>query len=535
MDRSLHAQAERLRSEFVIQIEGTVRKRPQGTENPKMPTGEIEVVAEKLVTLSESPTPPFEMLDESEISEETRLKYRYLDLRRKPVLRNMETRYRISKIVRDYLDRHDFLEVETPYLTKSTPEGARDFLVPSRLVPGTFYALPQSPQIFKQILMVAGIDRYFQLARCFRDEDLRADRQPEHTQIDIEMSFVSEEDIFALIEGLVADVLKAVGKPAVGLPFMRLSYEEAMNRYGSDKPDLRFEIELTDVTGVFRNTGLKVFRTGIDKGYVVKGFRVTAKSFSRKELDEWVESAKRAGAKGLVWIKVVSAAEGRLESPVAGFLSAEENRGLVAAFGARDGDFLFLVSDEWETACLVLGELRRQFAAALGLVSKDRFRFLWVVDFPLLEWSAEEKRWQARHHPFTSPQAQDLEWLEKDPKRVKARAYDLVMNGTEIGGGSIRIHDSSVQKRLFALLGMGEEQAQSQFGFLLKALQFGAPPHGGIAVGLDRLTAMLLGHDSIREVIAFPKTQKGTCPMSEAPSGVSEKQLRELGLHIKAK
>ncbi len=533
--KAVHDMAQKLRVEYVVLVRGEVKLRPHGTENSKLPTGEIEIDVQELHILSESETPPFEILNDLEVSEEIRLKYRFLDLRRKPVIERLKTRYQISLAARHYLDQHQFIEVETPYLTKSTPEGARDYLVPARLAPGSFYALPQSPQLFKQILMVSGVDRYFQLARCFRDEDLRADRQPEHTQIDLEMSFITEEDIFQLIEGMFSEIFQKVLRHSIQIPFMRLSFDEAMNRYGSDKPDIRFDMELQELSAIFSATQFKIFQDNLKSGGVIKGIKTSGKSFSRKDFDDLTEFAKGFGAKGLVWMKVGPAGQNPIESPVAKFLSPDETRKLIETFHAKDGDTLFLVSDPWEKACTILGELRKHLAAKIGIEKKSGFYFLWVVDFPLLEWNDEEKRWQARHHPFTSPKEEELKLLDSDPGKVKARAYDLVLNGTEVGGGSIRIHSDKTQQKMFEALGISKVEQELRFGFFLRALRFGAPPHGGIAIGLDRLSALLLGLDSIRDVIAFPKTQKGTCLLSDAPSPVSEKQLRELHLNVKLK
>ncbi len=468
------------------------------------------------------------------MNEELRLKYRFLDLRRKEMVESLSFRYRISKIARDYLDKQGFLEIETPYLTRSTPEGARDFLVPSRLTPGTFYALPQSPQLFKQLLMVAGYDRYYQLARCFRDEDLRSDRQPEHTQIDLEMSFVDEEDVMKTVEGMVAEMMeKALGlKP--NRPFMRMSYEEAMSRYGSDKPDPRFGMELVDLTPVFERSGFKIFDGVLANKGKIRGLCLTppkGTDLSRKDFDDLTQWIATFGAKGLAWFKVMG--PDNVESPIQKFFSAEKIKQMITALKAGTGDVIFIVASDERTACVALGALRVHLAQKYGLIPANKFEVLWVKDFPLLEWNEEEKRFQALHHPFTSPRPEDVELLEKDPARVKARAYDLVLNGTEIGGGSIRIHRQDIQEKVFRALQIGPEEAQDKFGFLLKALSFGAPPHGGLAIGLDRLVALFLGRESIREVIAFPKTQKGTCLMTEAPSTVAARQLKELHLNVK--
>lgn len=530
----VHKKAEGLRTEFVIQVKGTVRKRPEGTINAKIATGEIEVAVSQLEILNSSPTPPFELGDKS-VNEELRLKYRFLDLRRREMVDNLTFRYRVTKIVRDYLDRLGFLEIETPYLTKSTPEGARDYLVPARLIPGSFYALPQSPQLFKQLLMVAGYDRYFQLARCFRDEDLRSDRQPEHTQIDLEMSFVDEEDVMQIVEGMVADVFEKLLKVKLERPFRRISYAEAMERFGSDKPDMRFGMELTDVTPILEASGFKIFDQIIQGGGKVRALCFEPPKgveFSRKDFDELTTWIQDFGAKGLAWFKVVAA--DRVESPIQKFFDAARIGKVLSAVKAKAGDIIFFVASDVKTSAVALGALRCHLAEKHGLISENRTEILWVKDFPLLEWNEEDKRFHAMHHPFTSPKLEDLELLDKDPAHVRARAYDLVLNGTEIGGGSIRIHREDVQEKIFSVLGIGQQEAQEKFGFLLKALKFGAPPHGGLAVGLDRLVTLLLGRDSIREVIAFPKTQKGTCPMTEAPSPVSPKQLKELSISVKS-
>jgi aspartyl-tRNA synthetase len=528
-DKKLHQEAEILRSEFVIAAKGVVRKRPEGTTNLKLSTGEIEIQVKGIEILNASETPPFELLDHLNVAEELRLKYRYLDMRRPSMLRRLEVRHQITQVVRDYFNQHQFVEIETPILTKSTPEGARDFLVPSRLSKGIFYALPQSPQLFKQLLMVAGVDRYFQLARCFRDEDFRADRQLEHTQIDVEMSFITPTDIMSLIEELVAKIFERVCKHKVELPLQVLSYDDAMNRFGSDKPDMRFGLELQDVTQILSGSELKIFKSVIQNKGVIKGFKVSGKEFSRSDFDQLTKKAQEAGAKGLAWFKVTDKG---FESPIAKFVSDIERRQLIKLFELKVGDTLLLIADNWNTTCAVLGVLRGHLAELLKLIPRDQFKLLWVVNFPLFEWNENEKAVQPLHHPFTAPNTAEVSQLVNNPLKVHAQAYDLVLNGTEIGGGSIRIHSQDIQKQVFRVLGITDEEAKQNFGFLLDALKFGAPPHGGIALGLDRLCAILLGVESIRDVIAFPKTQRGNCLLTEAPSAVYPKQLKELSLQV---
>ena len=530
-DPAAHSAAEDVRNEYVLAVHGVVSPRPEGTVNPKMPTGEVEVEIDRLIVLNTSKALPFVVDEYADIAENLRLKYRYLDLRRPAAQHNLMVRHKVAQFVRSYLNENNFMEIETPFLTKSTPEGARDYLVPSRVHPGCFYALPQSPQIFKQLLMVSGFDRYFQIVRCFRDEDLRADRQPEFTQIDCEMSFIRCEDIMAIMEKMIAGVFKTVLNIDVTLPIERITYAEAMRRFGVDNPDLRFGLELVELSDLLSQTKFKVFRDALDNHGIVKAINAKGcAAFSRKELDDLTEFVKVYGAKGLAWAKVQE--DRQWQSPIAKFFSSEELAALNEALDAQPGDLLFFGADAPKIVNESLGRLRGHLAQKLGLVHKDEFRFVWVTEFPLLEWDAEAHRYTAVHHPFTAPMDEDMPLLESDPGKVRSKAYDLVLNGSEIGGGSIRIHTSEIQHKMFDLLQIGPEEAEEKFGFMLHALEFGAPPHGGIAFGLDRLTMILTGSESIRDVIAFPKTQKAACLLSSAPSPVAEAQLRELGIRL---
>ncbi|MCX5677500.1 MAG: aspartate--tRNA ligase [Candidatus Omnitrophica bacterium] len=533
LNAELHKKSEELRSEFVIRVSGKIERRPAGTENPKLPTGQIELAAESLEILNKANTTPFEITDDASVTEESRLKYRYLDLRRGPMQRNLRLRHKVCKSARDYFDERNFVEVETPILTKSTPEGARDYLVPSRVNPGMFYALPQSPQLFKQILMVASFDRYFQIAKCFRDEDLRADRQPEFTQFDIEMSFVTEDDVYELSEGL----MKKLFKDAIGIelktPFPRLKYADSIARYGCDKPDIRFGLELVEITDIVKDCQFKIFRDVAGKlGKVIAINAKGCASYSRSQVDELIEFVKEYGAKGLANFKCEASG---LVSQIDKFFSKEELEAIRIALNASDGDMIFIVADKKKIAYDAMSNLRKLLGKRLGLIDEKRFEFLWVTDFPLFQYSEEDKRWVSEHHPFTSVHPDDMRLLEKGESldKVRSRSYDLVINGTEIGSGSIRIHDRQMQELIFKTIGIDEDEANLRFGFLLDAFKYGAPPHGGVAFGLDRLMTLFVGCDSIRDVIAFPKTQKAFCPMTNAPSGVDEKQLNELNIKIK--
>ncbi|MDR1087016.1 MAG: aspartate--tRNA ligase [Endomicrobium sp.] len=524
--------AEGLRSEYVISVKGLLRKRPEGTLNHNMPTGSLELVVAQLEVLNTCPGLPFEISDYTETSEELRLKYRYLDLRRPNFQKNFIMRHKVSNEVRSFLNDEGFLEIETPFLTKSTPEGARDFLVPSRLHHGSFFALPQSPQLFKQILMVSGFDKYYQIARCFRDEDLRADRQLEFTQIDLEMSFVEENDVMGVIERMFSRVFKNVLNIEIKAPFERMSYSQAMLRYGSDKPDTRFAMEIRDFSTELRDCGFSVFSSVVSKGGIVRGLCIPkGASFSRSEIDGLTKFVGEYGAKGLAWMKIT---ESGAESNIVKYFKDEEIKTIISKLGANPYDLVVFLADEEKIVAQGLGALRLKMGKDFGLIDKSKFNFLWIVDFPLMEWDKQEQRWQALHHPFTSPQ--DAASLNKENAgTAKARAYDVILNGVELGGGSIRIHRSDIQKKIFDILNISDESAKEKFGFLLDALTYGAPPHGGLALGFDRMCALMAGEDSIREVIAFPKTQKAFDPLSNAPAPVSEKQLKELGVRIVVK
>ena len=529
-DEALMNKAKRLRSEYVVGVSGRVRRRSPETVNAKLATGEVEVVVRQLSLLNEAKTPPFPIADESPVSEDVRLKYRYLDLRRPRLQSNIILRHRVTSAVRQYFDRNGFIEVETPILGKSTPEGARDYLVPSRVHPGEFYALPQSPQLFKQILMISGLDRYVQICKCFRDEDLRADRQPEFTQVDVEMSFAQPPMVFGIIEPLMREIFRTIGKE-IETPFPRMPYSEAMAKYGSDKPDLRAGMEIQDIREQFRESSFRVFKEIVANGGTVRGFVIkNAGAYSRTQVDGIVEQAKQLGATGLIWAR--RADDGTITSSIMKALGEEGVSGMLDAAATGKGEILLVAAGEPDATSRLLGQLRLNIAKKAGLLNPDEYAFTWVVDFPLLEWDPEEKRYVAMHHPFTSPLDEDMSKLESDPGKARAKAYDLVLNGSEIGGGSIRIHDATMQSRIFTLLNISEEDARARFGFFLEALEYGTPPHGGIALGLDRIVAILSGESSIREVMAFPKTAAAVDLMTDAPSPVDKKQLKELHLKI---
>jgi len=522
--------AQALRSEYVISVKGKVEKRPEGTENPDLPTGEIDVAGMELTILNKAETPPFPIEDQIDVSEDLRLKYRYLDLRRPAIQKNLLIRHRAYHVTRSYYDRNGFIEVETPVLMRSTPEGARDYLVPSRIHRGKFYALPQSPQTYKQILMVAGFDRYVQIVKCFRDEDLRADRQPEFTQIDVEMSFADEDDVFKTTEELIDELWHEILGTHVPTPFPRMTYKEVMERFGSDKPDMRFGVEIADCSAIVANSSFRVFSDTVKKGGIVAGFAVPGLSnYTRNQLDGLTDLAKSLGAGGLVYIKNHG---DKVESSVDKFVKPEDVRAIAERIGTKAGDLGLIISGTWQKALTVLGTLRLEMANRVGLIPEGKWNFLWVTDFPLLEFSEDEQRFVAVHHPFTSPKAEDVALLDTDPGKARARAYDLVLNGNEIAGGSIRIHHSELQSKMFGLLGIGPEEARQKFGFMLDAFRYGAPPHGGIAFGFDRIVMLMTGQKSIRDVIAFPKTSSAMSLMDEAPSEVDARQLKELHLKI---
>ncbi len=527
-----HKRAHQLRNEFVIAVKGTVRHRPEGMTNPKLATGEIEVIVDKLKILNTSKTPPFLVEDRVHVSENVRLQYRYIDLRRPRMLRNLQFRHRALQITRNFFTDHGFYEVETPVLTKSTPEGARDYLVPSRIYPGKFYSLPQSPQLFKQLLMVAGIDKYFQIVKCFRDEDLRADRQPEFTQLDLELSFENEETIYSLIEGWIRRLFKELISVELPDQFKRISYDEAMERYGSDRPDLRFGLELIDVTDIVAESDFRVFRQAVENNGKVCCLKFPGGvRLSRKELDDLISLVQSYGAKGMAWIKIQP---NQWQSPIVKFLGEGVKESLAEKTKIKTGDILFFVADQKNVVQTALGNLRVHLANTTGLANEDSFEFVWITKFPLVEWSSEEKRYVAVHHPFTAPLEEEIHLIDSEPEKVHSRAYDLVLNGVEIGGGSVRIHRRDIQEKIFKVLGIGETEAEEKFGFLLEALQYGAPPHAGIAFGFDRLLMLMLNVSSIRDVIAFPKTQKAVCPLTGAPSEPDIQQLLELHLKVES-
>lgn len=531
LSAEIFEKAESIRTEYVLAVVGEVANRAPEALNPKMATGEIEIIVKELRILSDAETTPFYIEEDSDVNETLRLKYRYLDLRRPDMQRNLILRHKVAKIARDYYDQNGFLEIETPMLTKSTPEGARDYLVPSRVHPGKFFALPQSPQLFKQLLMVSGYDRYMQIVKCFRDEDLRADRQPEFTQIDLEMSFVNVEDVLEINEGFIKKAFDEVLGIKLQTPFLRMTYQEAMDRFGSDKPDIRFGLELINMSDIVETCGFKVFSGAVQDGGSVRAINAKGcgKAFSRREIDALVEVVKTYGAKGMAWISVE---ENEIKSSFAKFLSEEEVKAILDRAKAELGDLICFVADKNEVVYEALGQLRLEVAKKTNIIDESEFKFLWITEFPLLEYDDEEKRYVAKHHPFTSPMDEDMQYLDTDPGKVRAKAYDIVLNGNEIGGGSIRIHDQTLQSKMFKLLGFTEEQAWDRFGFLLEAFKYGTPPHGGLAFGLDRLVMIMAGRSSIRDVIAFPKVQNASDLMSNAPDIVDDKQINELHIEL---
>ncbi len=528
--KEIFEKAAKIRAEFCIAVSGVLENR-KGAENEDLVTGKLEIIAKELRILSEAETPPFPIEEDSKTKEELRLKHRYLDLRRPDLQRNIMLRSKIATFTREYLAKEGFLEIETPTLIKSSPEGARDYLVPSRVHKGEFYALPQSPQLFKQLLMCAGYDRYFQLARCYRDEDLRADRQPEFTQIDMELSFVDVEDVLAVNEGLISSLFKSVLNVDIPTPIQRLTWQEAMDRFGSDKPDLRFGMELKNISDIVSDSGFSVFATAVANGGSVRGIKVEGQAaMPRKKIDALTEFVKTYEAKGLAYLAID--AEGNIKSSFAKFLEEDKLESIKERMEAKAGDLLLFVADKNSVVFAALGALRCEIASQLGLLKKDEFKFLWVTDFPLLEWSEEDERFKAVHHPFTMPVDEDLQYLDTDPGRVRAKAYDIVLNGTELGGGSVRIHQADIQRKMFEILGLSEETARERFGYLLEAFKYGVPPHAGLAYGLDRVVMLMVGADSIRDVIAFPKVKDASCLMTEAPDRVDEEQLKELHIEI---
>ena len=528
--KEIFEKAAKIRAEFCIAVSGVLENR-KGAENEDLVTGKLEIIAKELRILSEAETPPFPIEEDSKTKEELRLKHRYLDLRRPDLQRNIMLRSKIATFTREYLAKEGFLEIETPTLIKSSPEGARDYLVPSRVHKGEFYALPQSPQLFKQLLMCAGYDRYFQLARCYRDEDLRADRQPEFTQIDMELSFVDVEDVLAVNEGLISSLFKSVLNVDIPTPIQRLTWQEAMDRFGSDKPDLRFGMELKNISDIVSDSGFSVFATAVANGGSVRGIKVEGQAaMPRKKIDALTEFVKTYEAKGLAYLAID--AEGNIKSSFAKFLEEDKLESIMERMEAKAGDLLLFVADKNSVVFAALGALRCEIASQLGLLKKDEFKFLWVTDFPLLEWSEEDERFKAVHHPFTMPVDEDLQYLDTDPGRVRAKAYDIVLNGTELGGGSVRIHQADIQRKMFEILGLSEETARERFGYLLEAFKYGVPPHAGLAYGLDRVVMLMVGADSIRDVIAFPKVKDASCLMTEAPDRVDEEQLKELHIEI---